>query len=92
MQPDEINQLRKRLGWSLADFGRYFGVTSQAVFKWEHGQTQPSDFALAVMIQLRRRLDALGEQQKQQFINGLKNALLTGGIVAILAYLFNTED
>lgn len=92
MESQEIKQLRQRLGWSLADFGRYFGVTAQAVLKWERGTARPNDLALAAMIQLRSRLDAAkGEQQKQQFINGLRNALLTGGIVALLAYLFNNE-
>lgn len=93
MESEEIKHLRKRLGWSLADFGRYFGVTAQAVLKWERGTARPNDFALAAMIQLRSRLDAAkGEHQKQQFINGLKRALLTGGIVALLAYLFNQDD
>ncbi|MDR8389908.1 helix-turn-helix domain-containing protein [Aliifodinibius sp. S!AR15-10] len=93
MESEDIRQLRQRLGWSLADFGRYFGVTAQAVLKWERGTAQPNDFALATMIQLRSGLDAaVGEQQKQQFINGLKRALLTGGILALLAYLFNQED
>ena len=93
MEPEEIKQLRQRLGWSLAEFGRYFRVSPQAVLKWERGTTQPRDFTLAAMIQLRSRLDSTkGKQQKQQLIMGLKHALLTGGVVALLAYLFNQED
>lgn len=93
MEPKEIIQLRKELGWSLANFGRYFGVTAQAVFKWERGTAQPNDFALATMIQLQHKLkEAHEDKQKQQFINGLKRALLTGGVLALLAYLFNDED
>ena len=93
MQPSEIIQLRQDLGWSLANFGRYFGVTAQAVLKWERGTARPNDFALAAMIQLQHKLrEAQGEKQKQQFINGLKRALLTGGVLALLAYLFNEED
>jgi len=93
MQPQEIKHLRQQLGWSLADFGRYFGVTAQAVLKWERGTSQPNDFTLAAMIQLQRRLDlAQTDKQKQQFINGLKRALLTGGVLALLAYLFKNEE
>ncbi len=93
MNPEEIKQLRKELGWSLAKFGKYFGVTAQAVLKWERGTALPNDFVLASMIQLERRLDeAKGNNQKQQFINGLKQALLTGGIIALLTYLFNQDD
>jgi len=91
MTPKGIRELRKRLGWSLAEFGRHFGVTPQAVLKWERGKARPSDFALATMIQLNRRLDALSDKQKNEFINGLKTALLTGGILALLAYLFQKE-
>lgn len=93
MEPHQIKQLRQEIGWSLAEFGRYFGVTAQAVLKWERGTAQPNDFALAAMIQLQRRLRvAKEEKQKLQFINGLKRALLTGGVLALLAYLFNEED
>jgi len=93
MEPEEIKHLRERLGWSLADFGRYFSVTPQAVLKWERGTARPNDFTLATMIQLRSRLDdTRDKQQKQQFINGLRHALLTGGIVALLAYLFNQDE
>lgn len=91
MTPIGIRELRKRLGWSLAEFGRHFGVTPQAVLKWERGDARPSDFALATMIQLNRRLDALSDKQKNEFINGLKTALLTGGMLALLAYLFQSE-
>lgn len=91
MTPEDIRELRKRLGWSLAEFGRHFGVSPQAVLKWERGDARPSDFALATMIQLNRRLNALSEKQKHEFINGLKTALLTGGILALLAYLFQKE-
>lgn len=92
MLPDDIRELRERLGWSLAEFGRHFGVTPQAVLKWERGNARPSDFALAAMIQLKRRLDEISEKQKQQFIEKLRNALLTGGILALLAFLFNKDS
>lgn len=92
MLPDDIRELRERLGWSLAEFGRHFGVTPQAVLKWERGNARPSDFALATMIQLNRRLDEISENRKQEFIEELRNALLTGGILALLAFLFNKED
>lgn len=91
MEAQEIRQLRERLGWSLANFGRYFGVTAQAVLKWEKGTAQPNDFARVTMIKLRQRLDSSGTQ-KQQFINGLRHALITGGILALLTYLFNNEE
>lgn len=93
MEAQEIIQLRQQMGWSLASFGKYFGVTAQAVLKWERGTAIPNDFAMAAMIQLRRRLnEAKGEKQKQEFINGLKRALITGGIIALLTFLFNKEE
>lgn len=93
MEPQDIIRLRQQLGWSLASFGKYFGVTAQAVLKWERGTATPNDFAIAAMIQLRKRLDqAVKDKQKQEFINGLRRALITGGIIALLTFLFNNEE
>lgn len=93
MEPKDINKLRKELGWSLAQFGRYFGVTAQTVLRWEKGTARPGDLTMAALIQLQNRLDALKDQQQlQQFKQGLQRALLTGGILALLAFLFNQND
>lgn len=93
MEPQQIKQLRKELDWSLATFGRYFGVTAQAVLKWEKGTAQPNDFAVATMIQLKKRLDEYqGEDQKQEFKKGLKRAHISGGVVKLLSFLFNETD
>lgn len=88
----DIRELRTRLGWSLADFGKHFGVTPQAVLKWERGQSRPNDFAMATMIQLKRRLDEISDNQKDKFIEELRTALLVGGILAMLTFLFKTEE
>jgi transcriptional regulator with XRE-family HTH domain len=93
MQPTEIKQLRGDLGWSLAQFGRYFGVTAQAVLRWERGTARPNDVVIATMIQLRNRLNGFREKQQiDQFKQGLRAALLTGGIVALLHFLFSEDD
>jgi transcriptional regulator with XRE-family HTH domain len=92
MNPEAIKQLRKDLGWSLAEFGRYFGVTAQAVLRWERGSARPNDVVMATMIQLQRRFHGLREKEQiEQFKQGVKAALLTGGIIALLSYLFNDE-
>lgn len=80
--------MRNRLGWSLAEFGKYFSVTPQAVLKWERGDARPNDFVLATMIQLNNRLSEFSEKQKDEFIERLRIAFLTGGVIALLAFLF----
>jgi transcriptional regulator with XRE-family HTH domain len=92
MVPEDIKHLREDLGWSLAEFGRYFGVTAQAVLRWERGTAQPNDIVMATMIQLQRRFRGLREKQQiEQFKQGLKAALLTGGILALLNFLFDDK-
>jgi transcriptional regulator with XRE-family HTH domain len=93
MQPEDIKELRRELGWSLAQFGRYFGVTAQAVLRWERGTARPNNVVMATMIQLRNRLNGLREKQQiEQFKQGLRAALLTGGLVALLHFLFNENE
>lgn len=93
MNPKDIERLRSELGWSLAEFGRYLGVSAQAVLKWEKGTAKPNQLAVAAMLQLQRKLKvAKEENQKQKFINGLRQALFTGGLIALLAYLFNQDE
>ena len=75
MTPEDIRKLIKQLGWSLAEFGRHSGDFPHVDLKWERGEKRPSNFALATMIQLNRRMDTLSDKQKNAFVKGLKTAL-----------------
>lgn len=92
MKPHEIKQLRKDLGWSQTDMGRYFGFTDTAIRKWENGLAKPSDVVTATLIQLQRQLNDRKQKQRDEFIRGLAAAFITGGIVAFLAYTFNDNE
>jgi len=54
---DEVNFLRKYLGWSGADFARHIGVTPETVSRWEHDKevmSPPADRALRLMVATRQ--------------------------------------
>ena len=39
---EEIKNLRLRLGWSAADFARFFGGPAELVMGWERGEISPT--------------------------------------------------
>lgn len=70
--------------------GRYLGVSAASVHRWENDQSRPDDYRLATLVQLKRRLEEFeSEQRRQRFVEGLATAAVTGGIIALLNYLFN---
>ena len=38
---ENIADLRKKKGWTQAEFGEMLGVSNQAVSKWESGMSMP---------------------------------------------------
>lgn len=92
MTPQRIKRLRTQLGWSQQQMGRHFGYSSVAVLKWEKGQTEPPDMVKATLTQIERELDKRKQKQKQQdFINGLAATAITGGLIALLGYVFKEK-
>ncbi|HEX5755805.1 MAG TPA: helix-turn-helix domain-containing protein [Arenimonas sp.] len=51
--PQGLIKLRDRLGLSQSDFGSLAGVSSQAVFNWEHGTAVPRQPQLEALAELR---------------------------------------
>lgn len=48
-----VHSNRARLGVSAADFGKLIGVSTQTVYKWEHGSARPRKRQLALLASLR---------------------------------------
>ena len=40
--PEDIKSLRLRMGWSAAEFARFFGSLADLVMRWERGEASPS--------------------------------------------------
>jgi transcriptional regulator with XRE-family HTH domain len=93
MKKEQIKQLRADLGWSQAQLGGYLGYTATAVMKWEKGMATPPPVIQGILTKLRQRLDRQRrEQQKQEFIQGIAAVAVTGGVLAVLNYIFNDND
>ena len=89
MTPEEIFQLRTRLGWSMYEMARQLGVSRSTIWAWEHGQNQPDPMRLAVLRQLRGRLNEAEEQRSQQeFVNKISGVAAGLGVGFLLGVLF----
>lgn len=60
--PRSVRAQRKRLGLSAADYGRLVGVSAQAVYHWERGQSRPQRAQFKALIALR----SLGRREAQR--------------------------
>lgn len=54
-----VRSHRSRLGISAADFGKLIGVSTNTVYKWEHGGARPREAQLSSLTALR----ALGKRE-----------------------------
>lgn len=88
----EIFNLRQALNLSMTDFGRLFGVTATAVFKWESGQSIPAPMIETSLYQLQDKiLKAKAEGREKEQKEALTKVLVVGGIAAFLIWLFNKD-
>jgi DNA-binding transcriptional regulator YiaG len=55
MTPEEIQNLRRRLGLSQKDFAQLVGVAMQSISRWERGVTKPTQLAIARMKTLNKK-------------------------------------
>ena len=90
-----IEELRHRLGWSLEDMARYFGVTGATVSRWQSGKSHPDSINRVLLLQLWNLTEQRDKEERRQKLGeSLKGALLAGGIAGGLALLFHylTEE
>ena len=93
MTPQEIRDLRKRLGWTQTQLAESFDVTMQAVSKWELGLSSPDPFKMAALERLRERLaQAEAAERREQFEQTLKTVAVSAGIGVLLSFLFGEKD
>ena len=93
MTPQEIRDLRKRLGWTQTEYATFFDVGQVAVSKWENGKSEPDRYRMAALEQLRDRLDqAEAQERREQFEQALKAIAVGAGISVLLSFLFGGKD
>ena len=93
MTPQAIRNLRERLNWTQTEFGNFFDVGQVSVSKWELGYSEPDQYRMAALEQLRDRLDqAEAQEQREQFEQALKAIAVGAGIGVLLSFLFGEKD
>jgi transcriptional regulator with XRE-family HTH domain len=63
--PDDIKQLRQRLGWSVAEMARRMGCGTDVVTAWELGRQSPDQDVLNQMQYLDSYLHSYSERISQ---------------------------
>lgn len=88
-----IRKLREDSGLTYQYFSNMFAVTPQTVVNWETGKSIPSQYHLAGLLQLRSKVDKERQKAKStdDISNNIKTILITGGIVALLVWLFSND-
>ncbi len=56
LSPDDIRELRRQLGLTVAAAARQVGVTRQAWHRWEAGTRSPTSAARASLRKMTRRI------------------------------------
>ena len=86
MQPQEIKQLRAKLGLGQTEFAQLFGVHPMTISRWELGTLMPSAYQESLMRDFESatlKNDSVG--------SGLKGILIGAGIVAALYFLLKAS-
>ena len=62
MSPEEIKELRQRLGLSQNKFARKVGVTQITVYNWEQGKTTPPEPTLNLLKLFKEQIENNGNK------------------------------
>jgi transcriptional regulator with XRE-family HTH domain len=91
MNPEEIKNLRQKIGLTTTEFGNLFGVSHSTVVFWENGFRKPIPQHLALLMHLKGKIEGIDEMSAAT-TDVLKKIALVGGIaggfIAFLAWLF----
>lgn len=60
LTPDQIRQLRLKLGWTRPQMAKRIGVGVQAVYQWEKGITHPRYESLEKLNKLLKEAEGRG--------------------------------
>lgn len=87
-----ISNLRKDMNMTQVQFASIFGIAHTTVQGWENNRSTPNAQQLATILQLRRRYDFLKTQKsKEEASKTVTNILLTGGIIALMFWIFSKD-
>ena len=74
MKPEEIRELRKKLGLTQEEFARLLGVGYTTINRWENGKSEPRGQALEVLEKLKTIVEE-AEKGKDITLEELKEIL-----------------
>ena len=87
--PNEVLDLRERLGMSRAEFAAILGVDNRTVSRWEDSSSEPSGTARAVLSAFHEVLTRRHPDDAQIVRETLQSAAGVGGLGYLLVYLLD---
>jgi len=90
---DWIKKLREDSGLTYQHLSNVLAVAPQTITKWESNQSSPSQLQLATLIRLRDKVDEERNlsKSKDEISKNIKALLITGGILGLFFWLFNSD-
>lgn len=73
MSPEEINNLRDALGWTVREMARYLNVSKASISGWENGRCRPTGERIALMVQLRKRVSTMDAAERRRLTQQLED-------------------
>ena len=85
---DELRAIRKRARLNTVEMGKLIGVNPQSVSNWENKRGQPSELHSLSYYKLKEKLK---NARAREINKEIKMILITGGVLAFMAYLFKDD-
>jgi len=89
MPPNEIRDLREKVGLTQRQFARLLGVTHQTVINWEKGRTEPPPMHDELM---ERWWNQLHQNEQRKRLKKLLTASGALGVGLLLDWLTGDDD
>lgn len=85
--PDEIKKLREDCGLTVREFSEIFLITDSGIEQWESGESTPNAYYLTILMQLRKKVDKIGDKEKAARI--IKDKFSIGIVYTFLTWLYS---
>lgn len=92
LSPEDIRDLRHRLGWTGEQMGSFFDRTKDTIYRWENGDSSPGKTAEALIDVLRTELTRRTHQHSHKDVSAWIEKLEKKGVFGFLESLIQRPE